>query len=147
MAVVITKQVLENGPRNYRATYDITSDGTGITAYVAADPTSAGDMGVSIAGNTLFPGVHLKIWRVRYNLAAGLVVALTWDATTDQDAWSCNGFGMQDFKDEGGLYVPQSAGAPIAGATGVILFNSAALTPPVVTVGSIELWLKKDIKQ
>ena len=56
------KQVLENGPRNYIATYTINFGSTSaITNYTAADPTASGDMGVNIGGNVLYPGTNLKI--------------------------------------------------------------------------------------
>ncbi len=147
-ALAITKQVLNNGNQSYRATYNFQGDGTStITGYVAADPTSSGDMGVIIAGATYYPGTHLKIWKIHYNLAVGFAVRIIWDATTAQDAWTVYGFGKQDFMREGGLYVPQSGGAPITGATGKILFSADPAAPPANTSGSIELWLKKDIVQ
>ncbi len=142
-----TKQVIENGPRNYVALYNIVFTGTtGISAYVAADPTSSGDMGVAPQGITLYPGTHLKIRRIEYDVVAALPVQLLWDATTAQLAWTLTGFGHHDFKKDGMLYVPQSAGAPITGATGKILFT----TPGTVVAGNaatIKLWLRKDIAQ
>lgn len=145
MADTPVKQVLENGPRNYRATYNV-AVAAGLAAYVAADPTASGDMGVSIAGNTLYPGTHLKIWELRYNITEGLSVSLTWDASSPQLGWILTGFGTVSFKKEGGLFVPQSAGAPIAGATGKIIFDTIG-TPAAGQSISIDMWLKKDIKQ
>jgi len=143
------KQVLENGPRNYIATYTLNFSSTSaITNYVAADPTSSGDMGWNIGGNTLYPGVNLKIWELMYDMAASQQLQLQWDATSAQVAVSVNGQGSgnRNYKQQGGLYVPQSAGAPITGATGKIIFNTIG----TVTAGdfiSIQMWLKKDIQQ
>ena len=150
VALAITKQVLQNGPRDYIATYSWIGDGSStIDNYVAADPTSTGDMGFVFTGQTLYPGTHLKIWQLRYNLAAGYSLELIWDATTPQAAWALYGFGKQKFKEQGGLYVPQSNGAPITGATGKILFTCSASgnVVPSDATGTVQMWLKKDIAQ
>ncbi len=141
MATTVTKQVLENGSRNYRATYVINSDGSALTSYLAADGSAAGDMGVIIAGATYYPLAHLKIWRVRHDLPPSLNVRLTWEATSAQDAWAFYGFGKQDWTRDGGLST-----IGIAGATGKLDFNIAAAAG-VSGYGSIELWLKKDFQQ
>lgn len=149
MVDVWTKQVMENGSRNYRAIYTLVFTATSpITGYVAADPTSSGDMGVIFAGNTLYPGVHLKIWELNYDLSASQGVQILWNATTNQTAWALNGqgAGAHDWKKEGGLAVPQSGGAPITGATGKLIFNTLG-TPAVGDLISIDMWLKKDIAQ
>lgn len=148
-AITPVKQVLENGSRSYVATYTAQfASADTFAEYTAADPTSAGDMGVTIAGNTLYPGTSLKIWRLAYNITAGVSVNLVWDATSPQTAWSLTGFGDQSFVKQGGLYVPQSAGAPITGATGKILFDMVPSTVAVSTgTFTIEMWLKKDIQQ
>jgi hypothetical protein len=150
-----TKQVLENGARNYLATYTIFWGAldTGLPdAYTAADATDAGDMGVVILGQTLYPGPHLKIMRLGYDMSDGLGVRLTWDATTPQDAYIINGTGAgkQMFVPQGGLYVPQDTGAPIAGATGNIIFNTIGTGDAPGATGdfiSINMWLRKDISQ
>lgn len=146
-AITVTKQVLENGARNYIAIYNATfAMADTLAAYDAADPTSGGDMGVIIGGATLYPNTHLKVWKLNYNMvgdANGLV--MSWDASSAQAFWTVTGFGKQDFKKSpGGLYVPQNAGAPIAGATGKILWD---FTAAVAGSFSIEMWLKKDIVQ
>lgn len=150
MADAWVKQVLENGSRNYIAVYNLNFTATSpLTGYVAADPTSAGDMGVSIGGNTLYPGTHLKIWKMQYDMSASQALKIIWDATSSQTALTVNGQGSseKDFmKYPGGLYVPQSSGAPITGATGKIKFDTLG----TVTIGdfiSITMWLKKDIAQ
>lgn len=151
----ITKQVLENGFRNYVASFTcvVGSDLDAIADYLALDPTASGDMGVNIAGNVIFPGTHLKILRLGYDLTDGVGMRLTWDATTPQDAWVLNGTGAgkQNFKPQGGLYVPQAAGAPIPGATGKVFFNSVtAAALGAFTAGdffSIMIYARKDISQ
>jgi hypothetical protein len=139
------KQVLENGSRNYIAIYNLNFTATTpLTGYVAADPTSSGDMGVSIGGNTLYPGTHLKIWKMEYDMSASQALKVTWDATTDDIAITVNGngSGIKDFKkDPGGLYNPKSSGV-----TGKVLFDTVG-TPAVGDFVSIKVWYKKDIAQ
>jgi hypothetical protein len=147
--IAVTKQVLENGNQNYVASYQMLFDGAGtLINYLALDPTSGGDMGVSYSGNILYPGTHLKIMRVAYNLAPGFSVRLTWDATTPQDAWILYGFGKQNFMAQGGLFVPAASLAPyvpITGATGKMFFNSYPAAAPAATLaGTIEIWANKD---
>jgi len=146
LADAFTKQVIENGPRNYRALYTLLSDGSGVTGYVAADPTATGDMGVNIAGNILYPGVNLKIWDMRYSLE-DTQLQMVWDATTPQNAFLLTGEGgtKQNFKERGGIPVPRIAGIPITGATGKIIFN--LLNPTVGAILTLDLWLKKDVAQ
>lgn len=150
-----SKQVLQNGPRTYLAKYTLlwASGDTGFpTTLTAADPTASGDMGVNIAGNVLYPGTHLKIWRLSYDVGVNLALQIVWDATTPQNAWILNGqgSGKQDFMKQGGLYVPQSGGAPVTGATGKLFFNvigQGAATGVAGDFVSLDMWLKKDIAQ
>lgn len=145
-ALTITKRVLENGNRNYRATYSFAGDGTStISAYVAADGSSGGDMGVIIQGATYYPLLHLKLWRVRYNLSAGLSIEVQWDATSAENAWIAYGFGEQCWMKDGGLFIPNSPA--LVGATGKILFTAIPSAPASNSTGSLELWLKKDFAQ
>lgn len=150
MATTFTKQVIENGPRNYIAVFTINSDGSAATSTAALDPTSSGDMGVIIGGNTLYPGTNLTIWRLAYNLPVGMNARLIWEATSAQDAWDMYGFGKQEWKFHGGLPIPTSGGVPIAGATGKVDLTSVAYTLPTGTTaafGSVEVWAKKDIQR
>jgi|SRR5882757_1172187 len=140
-----TKQVLENGARNYIAIYNLNFTATTpLTTYAAADPTSSGDMGVIIGGNTLYPGSHLKIWKMQYDMSASQSLQVLWDATTDDQAITVNGngSGIKDFKkDPGGLFNPKSTGV-----TGKVLFTTLG-TPSVGDFISITVWYKKDIAQ
>lgn len=145
----VTKQVLENGFRNYVAqfTCPVTSGDT-LSNYLALDPTSGGDMGVTIGGNTLYPGTHLKLMEYRYDMSDGLGIQLIWDATSPQNADIINGLGggHKSYVRSGGLFVPQSAGAPITGATGKVLFTLIG-TPAAGQFFSIWLWARKDVAQ
>lgn len=137
MSDSIVKQVLENGNRNYRAVFNVVV-AAGVGPSVILDPTSSGDMGVTIAGNTLYPGKSLKIWEMRYDISAGIGATLAWDATSAQVFWQPYGFDKKSFMREGGLST-----IGIAGATGKVL-----LTLPA-TAGSftLEIWAKKDFSQ
>lgn len=146
-----SKQVLENGPRSYLAKYTLLwASGSldPVTAYLAADPTSGGDMGIAIQGNTLYPNTHLKIWQMKYDMAESIGLEIYWDASSPTPAYILNGSGSggQDFKKQGGLFVPQSGGAPIAGATGKLYFTTLGV-PAADKFISLNLWLKKDIAQ
>ncbi len=144
------KRVLENGSRNYVAIYNMNFTATTpITSYTAADPTSSGDMGVTIGGNVLYPGTHLKIWKMQYDMSASQSLKMIWDASSPVVALTVNGQGggEKDFmKYPGGLYVPQSGGAPVTGATGKVLFDTLGTTA-VGDFISITIWYKKDIAQ
>lgn len=139
------KQVIENGPRNYIAQYNLLFAATSpLTDYVAADGSAAGDMGVSFAGNILFPLTNLKIWRLDYDMSASQALEVKFDATTDAIAVIVNGQGdgNRDFMRQGGLQIP----AGLSGATGKILFTTLG----TVTAGdfvSVRMWCKKDIDQ
>lgn len=149
MADAWVKQVIQNGFRDYIAQYNLNFTATSpLTGYVAADPTASGDMGVNIGGNVLYPGVHLKIWRMQYDMSPSQALKVSWDATSAQVAVTVNGQGSseKDYEYSGGLYVPQSAGAPITGATGKILFDTVG-TPSVGDFVSVWVWYKKDVKQ
>lgn len=120
------------------------SDGTGESAVTKIDPTSSGALGVTIQGNTLYPGVHLKVMEIRYTVS-GMTLQIDWDATSDVTMWLLQGFGELDFSKTGGLAVPQSGGAPVAGATGKILFTT--LGAGAGSSYTVEMLCKKDIVQ
>jgi len=150
MVDTVASQTLENGSQWYRAKFTNFSDGVGETAVVKVDPTSgyAGTTGVSLgvnfAGNVLFPGVHLKLMRMTYTVS-GMTLQIDWDATSDVTMWFLQGYGKLDFQKLGGLYVPQSGGAPVTGATGKILFTTQG-----AGAGSsytVDMTFKKDIVQ
>lgn len=143
------RQVIQNGPQNYVLNISAQwTDTSALTGYTLADPTATGDMGVNFAGNVLYPGVHLKIYRMSYDVSDGLAVRLYWDASSATTAYIFNGSGggKQMLRPQGGIFVPQSGGAPIAGATGKILLDVLG-TPAAGNFFSLEIWLRKDIRQ
>ena len=123
MADVVSSAVLENGPVWYRAKFTNLSDGTGESGVVKLDPTSSGDMGVIIGGQTLYPGTHLKIMEINYTVS-GMTVEMIWDASSPQDLWLLQGYGTYRFRKEGGIHVPSSGGARITGETGKVKFTT-----------------------
>lgn len=144
MSDAVQTQVLENGSQWYRAKFTNFSDGTGETAVVKVDPTSSGALGVIIQGNTLYPGTHLKLMEVEYTVS-GMTLLVQWDATTKQDIWYLQGFGKFNYRKRGGLFVPQSAGAPVIGATGKVLFTTKGAASG--SSYTVEMTFKKDIVQ
>lgn len=148
MADTVTTQVLENGSQWFRVKLTNFSDGSGETAVVKVDPTSAAsganNMGVVIQGQTFYPGVHLKLMEMTYNVA-GMTLLVQWDASTKQDMWYLQGFGGDNFRKRGGLYVPQSSGAPVAGATGKVLFTTEGAAGG--SSYTVDMTFKKDIVQ
>jgi hypothetical protein len=144
LADAVATQILENGSQWFVAKFTSLSDGTGESAVTKLDPTSGGPMGVIIQGNTLYPGTHLKIMEMKYNVT-GMTLQIDWDASTDVNAWFLQGYGRHNFRQQGGLFVPQSAGAPVAGATGKVLFTT--LGAGGGSSYTVDIWCKKDIVQ
>lgn len=144
MADATTIQVLENGNQWYRAKFTNFSDGTGETAVVKVDPTSSGALGVVIQGQTLYPGTHLKLMEMSYTVS-GMTLLIQWDASMKQDMWYLQGYGSYNFRKRGGLYVPQSAGAPVTGATGKVLFTTEGAAGG--SSYTVDMTFKKDIVQ
>lgn len=122
MADTVASQLIENGFRWWTYQFTNLSDGTGESAVVKVDPTSTGPLGVAIAGNTLYPGSHIKIREIEYDVK-GMTLEMLWDATADQKFAVLGGYGRLKFDRFGGL-VPYSAGALIPGATGKIKFTT-----------------------
>lgn len=106
--------------------------------------TGANNMGVVILGNTLYPGTHLKIMEMKYTVS-GMSLQIDWDATSAVTAWFLQGYGHFNFRQQGGLYVPQSSGAPVTGATGKLLFTT--LGAGAGSSYTVDIWCKKDIVQ
>lgn len=144
------RQVIQNGNQNYVVNLNVqwTSGATDDLAnYTIADGSAAGDMGVSFGGNVLYPLTHLKIFRISYDVSPGINGVLSWDANSDQVAYVFNGdgSGKQMFRPQGGIFIPPT----LAGATGKLFLSTthsvAALTDGYML--SLEIWLKKDIRQ
>lgn len=143
MADVVTSQLLENGPR--RVVYKFTnfSDGTGETGVVKVDPTLTGPLGNMSQGSPLYPGVHLTIVGLIYDIR-NMAVRIQWDASSAVDAFLISGAGAGPFRlmDEragfGGVYSPA-----VAGATGKVLFTTVGAAPN--TTYTIIMTLLKNI--
>ncbi len=148
MSDAVGTQVLENGSQWFVAKFTNLSDGTGESAVTKLDPTSAAagtnNMGVIIGGQTLYPGTHLKIMEMKYTVS-GMTLKTIWDATTPNTLWLLQGYGHFNYRQQGGLYVPQSAGAPITGATGIVKFTT--LGAGAGASYTIDVWCRKDIVQ
>lgn len=123
MADAVTTQILENGPRNWAFAFTSLSDGTGESAVVKVDGSSAGPLGVVVGGQTFYPTSHLKITKIEYDVK-GMALEVIWDATTPQNAVVLGGYGHLDFKKFGGLAQVTSAGVILTGATGKIKFTT-----------------------
>lgn len=141
MADSVSSQLLENGNQRWAYNFTSASDGTGETAVVKVDPTSSGPLGVTIAGNTLYPGAHLTVDEIRFQINGGSV-NLKWDATTPLlFANLISGSDTLVFtRRGGGLYSPV-----VAGATGKITFTTSGFG-----AGSgYSIWMfgKKGIRQ
>lgn len=120
MADAVVSTLLENGNRHFAYRFTNFSDGTGETAVTKVDGSSTGPLGVNIGGQVFYPGVHIKITRLRYNIS-GMSVRILWDATSDQDAAILSpGSDYLDFTKEGGIFIPVG----LAGATGKIQFTT-----------------------
>ena len=128
MADAVTTQILENGLRNWGFAFTNLSDGTGESAVVKVDGSSAGPLGVTVGGVVTYPTKHLKITEIEYDVK-GMALEIIWDATTPQNVMVLGGFGKINFKPYGGVAQVDSAGAYIVGATGKIKFTTLGAMP------------------
>lgn len=135
MANTVTSQVLFNGRRHlvYRFT-NYTDGSTNETAVTKIDATASIN-GVFIYGQTIVPGVHLKVTKVIYDVK-GMGLRILWDATTDVDMLDLGGYGTMDFRDIGGLQNPLATGA-----TGSILFTTDILAGGTTDLASYSVVL------
>ena len=84
------------------------------------DGSSSGPLGVTIGGNTLYPGVHIKITEIRFQVT-DMSLRIQWDANSDADAVTLSpGADTLDVTRVGGIFIPVG----LAGATGKILFTT-----------------------
>lgn len=120
MADVVTSTLLENGNNRWAYRFTSFSDGTGEAAVTKVDGSSAGPLGVSIAGNTLYPGVHIKITELHFQVT-DMSLRILWDAAADVDAFVLSpGTDTLDFTRVGGIFIPVGT----VGATGKIQFTT-----------------------
>lgn len=128
MADAVTSALMENGNRWWGYTFTNLSDGTGETNVVKVDGSSAGPLGVVIAGQTFYPGPHIKIREIEYDVK-GMALEIIWDATSSQNAVVLGGFGKLKFDRIGGLAAVTSGGVLLTGATGKIKFTTLGAMP------------------
>lgn len=123
MADAVSSQLVASGSRNWSYVFTNLSDGTGETNVVKVNGSSTGPLGVTIGGTIIYPGKNIKITEIEYDVNM-LALEIIWDATSPQNAVVLSGYGKMDFHKFGGLAAVGANGAPIAGATGKILFTT-----------------------
>ena len=79
----VTSQTLFNGRRHLVMRFTNESDGTGESGVTKVDATSATN-GVVIQGQTITPGVHLKVTKVEYDVK-GMGLRMQFHATSNAD--------------------------------------------------------------
>lgn len=103
MADAVTSKVLRNGKREYAIRLTNVSDGTGEAAVVKVDISAL------LTPNGDVP-TYSKIMEVEYDIA-GMSVTIAWEHTTDDVACVLGpGQGRKDWRREGGIVDPRSAG-------------------------------------
>lgn len=129
MADVVTSQVLENGggPNGrWVAKFTNFSDGTGESAIVKVNATSAGPYGVIVGGQTFYPGVHLTVTDIWWSVQ-GMTLRIQWKSNSSADMLVLQGFSEWNFRDRragfGGLVNPN-----LTGADGSISFTTSGQT-------------------
>ena len=150
MADAVTSVTLEDGPRNLVMRFTNISDGTGESAVTKVNAGSGtGSHGVVIAGQTIYPGVNLKITKVKFAIT-GMQVQLLWVATSNATAMVLSGYDNWDFKDQGGVSNPGTTA--LTGSTGSIAFTT--LAPPAAVPANLKnatyditLYMTKGIPQ
>jgi len=141
MVDVVSSTLLENGPRNWAYRFTSLSDGTGESAVTKVDGTSSGPLGVTIAGQTFYPGIHIKITEIRFQVT-DMSLEILWDATTDQMAVTLSpGADTLDYRRVSGIFIPSG----LTGATGKILFTTIA--PQINSSYTVVMYGTKGIAQ
>ena len=107
MADTVTIRTLFKGRRHLVMKFTNESDGTGETGVTKVDATSATN-GIVYQGQTITPGVHLKVTKVIYDVK-GMSLRVQWHATSNEDMLILGGFGTQDYRDTGGIQNPGTA--------------------------------------
>lgn len=124
MADAVTSQLIENGPKFVVYKFTNVSDGTGESAVTKVDATSSGPLGVVVQGRTFYPGVHLKILDMWYDVRT-MAVRMQWEATANVDIFIASGQGAGPFEwldSRGGFSGIPNTNA--TGATGSIQFTT-----------------------
>jgi hypothetical protein len=126
MADTVTTQVLENGPKRLVVKCTNFSDGTGESGVTKVNATSSGSFGVVVQGQTFYPGLHLKITDIWYDVHGG-GLRIQWHASSNVDILVLGGFGHWRFSDvRAGFQGLVNTAA--SGATGSIDFTTVGFT-------------------
>jgi hypothetical protein len=123
VADVVATQILHNGNNWWAYSFTSASDGTGEAAVTKVDGSPAGPLAVIIGGHTFFPGFHIKVREIEYDVR-GMQLQIIWDATAPQNVAVLGGFGHLKYDRFGGLAAVDANGASLAGATGIIKFTT-----------------------
>lgn len=141
MADIVSSTLLENGNDRFAYRFTNFSDGTGESLVTKVDGSATGPLGVTIAGQTFYPGVHIKITEIRFQVT-DMSVRILWNATSNLDAVTLSpGADTLDFTRVGGIFIPVGT----VGATGKILFST--IQPQVSSSYTIVMYGKKGIVQ
>lgn len=125
MANTVTSQVINNGQKRLVMKFTNFSDGTAETGVIKVDAQSPTN-GVTVQGQTIVPGVHLKVGRVIYDVS-GMDLRIQFDATVDADMLVLAGHGTMDFEDISRLSNPGPVALPES--TGSIVFTTVGAVP------------------
>ena len=124
MADIVTSQLLENSNSRWVMKLTSFSDGTGESAVAKVNATATGPLGVTIQGNTVYPGTHLVVTGIWYDIH-GLGLRLLWEATANVDMLVLSD-GHHDWPGRTNYGVFRGFVNPkTAGATGSILFTTS----------------------
>lgn len=141
MADTVSSTILENGNQRWAYRFTSFSDGTGEAAVTKVDGSSGGPLGVTIAGQIFYPGLHITIDEIRFQVV-DMSLRILWDATSDQDAVILSpGADTLDYRRMGGIFIPST----LAGATGKIQFTTVG--QQVNSSYSVVMQGKKGIRQ
>lgn len=122
MADAVTTQILENGSRRIVVAFTNLSDGTGESGVKKVDASASGPYGVTVQGQISYPGVHLKVVDVWYDIGS-MKLEMLWEASSNVPFLILSGQNRWHILDQRGgsqgIINPNGAGA-----TGSILFTT-----------------------
>lgn len=141
MASTNTLQTIFNGPRTAVIMATQISDGTNNETVKIYDATSGGNYGVTIGGQTFYPGIYTRVVALDYDVQ-DMKIAVEWEATSDTPIFPL-GSAPEDFswRKIGGIVVPTG----LAGATGSIKVKT--LNPIVGAVYTVIITIHKGVPQ
>lgn len=123
MADVVTSQTLENGPRFAVVKFTSLSDGTGESGITKVNATSSGSFGVVVQGQTIYPGVNLKVVDLWYNVS-NMALRVQWHASSNVDMMVLQGYGHWQFLNQRGGIQGLVCPTGVSGITGSIDFTT-----------------------